>query len=39
MTEGIRYTKTTSDEWEKIEDKDGRSIDPIECTVDEEISV
>jgi hypothetical protein len=38
-TEGIRYTKTTSDEWDKIEDGDGRSIDPIECTVDEEFSV
>jgi hypothetical protein len=40
--EGTRYTKTTSDEWEQVsteEDGNGRTIDPIECTVDEEFSV
>jgi hypothetical protein len=40
-TETTRYTKTTSDEWEQVstEDGNGRPIDPIECTVDEEFSV
>jgi hypothetical protein len=39
--EGTRYTKTTSDKWEQVstEDGNGRPIDPIECTVDEEFSV
>jgi hypothetical protein len=42
--EGNRYTKTTSDEWDQVtvedgEDSGGRTIDPIECTVDEEFSV
>jgi hypothetical protein len=42
--EGNRYTKTTSDEWDQVtveddEDGGGRTIDPIECTVDEEFSV
>jgi hypothetical protein len=37
-------TKTTSDEWDQVtvedgEDCGGRTIDPIECTVDEEFSV
>jgi hypothetical protein len=42
--QGIRYTKTTSDKWDQIiiedgEDSGGRTIDPIQCTVDEEFSV
>jgi hypothetical protein len=42
--EGNRYTKTTSDEWDQVtvedgEDGGGRTIDLIECTVDEEFSV
>jgi hypothetical protein len=41
-TETTRYTKTTSDKWDQIntvEDGNGRLINPIECTVDEEFSV
>jgi len=38
-TDQARYTKTTADEWNQVEDGGGRSIDPIECTVDEEFSV
>jgi hypothetical protein len=41
-TETTRYTKTTSDKWDQIntvEDGNGRPIDLIECTVDEEFSV
>jgi hypothetical protein len=40
-TETTQYTKTTSAEWEQVstEDGNGRPIDPIECTVDEEFSV
>jgi hypothetical protein len=42
--EGSRYTKTTSDKWDQVtveesEDGGGRTIDPIQCTVDEEFSV
>jgi hypothetical protein len=41
-TEQARYTKTTSDEWNQVsteDGNDGRLIDPIQCTVDEEFSV
>jgi hypothetical protein len=40
-TDTTRYTKTTSDEWEQVstEHGNGRPIDPIECTVDEEFSI
>jgi hypothetical protein len=44
-TEIATYTKTTSEEWNQVscEDEDddgnGRTIDPIECTVDEDFSV
>jgi hypothetical protein len=42
--EGNRYTKTTADEWDQVTVEDGmdgggRTIDPIECSVDEEFSV
>jgi hypothetical protein len=39
--EGTRYTKTTSDEWEQVSTEDGHgcTIDPIECTANEEFSV
>ena len=37
--EGTRYTKTPASEWDKVEDGNGRSIDPIEWTGDEEFSV
>jgi hypothetical protein len=37
--EGTRYTETTSDEWNQIEDGKGRMVNPIEWTGDEEFSV
>jgi hypothetical protein len=37
--QGTCYTKTPTSEWNKVEDGEGRSIDPIVCTVDEEVSV
>jgi hypothetical protein len=38
---GTQYTKTTSEEWNQVstEDGNGRTINPIECTVDEDFSV
>jgi hypothetical protein len=41
-TEQARLTKTTWDEWNQVSTEDGdngRTIDQIECTVDEEFSV
>jgi hypothetical protein len=44
-TERRRFTKTTSEEWNQVSTEDGngngngRTIDPIECTVDEDFSV
>jgi hypothetical protein len=42
-TEIATYTKTTSEEWNQVStiegDGNGRVIDPIECTVDEDFSV
>jgi hypothetical protein len=42
-TEIATYTKTTSEEWNQVScedgDGNGRTIDPIECTVDEDFSV
>jgi hypothetical protein len=43
-TEQARYTKTTWEEWNQVSTEDGdgngngRTIDPIECTVDEDFS-
>jgi hypothetical protein len=37
--QGTRYTKTPASEWNKVEEGEGQSIDPIVCTVDEEFSV
>ena len=38
-TENNRYTKTSSTQWDKVKDGNGRRIDPIEWTGDEEFSV
>jgi hypothetical protein len=42
-TEIATYTKTTSEEWNQVscedDDGNGRTIDPIRCTVDEDFSV
>jgi hypothetical protein len=39
--DSTRYTRTTLEEWNQVssEDGNGRMIDPIECTVDEDFSV
>jgi hypothetical protein len=39
--DGTRCTTTTSEEWNQVstEDGNGRTIDPIECTVGEDFSV
>jgi hypothetical protein len=44
-TEQARYTKTTWEEWNQVSTEDGdgngngRTIDPVECTVDEDFSI
>jgi hypothetical protein len=42
-TQQARYTKTTWEEWIQVSteegDGNGRTTDPIECTVDEDFSV
>jgi hypothetical protein len=37
--QGTCYTKAPASEWNKVEEGEGRSIDPIVCTVDEDFSV